>query len=346
MDIDVGDVNNDGLPDLATAHQSGVVWLSDGAGGLISADDNLPRPGLIGLDRPSLGDVDLDGHDDVSFANDDGGVEVWLRVPGGGWTKQSPGLPAVGPHQATIMADMNRDGFLDIVAFGSADLEVYLGDGGTTWSLAATAVTPEPGSYSGMTVGDIDHNGYPDIAIVSATEIDIFNSQNELTMLVEQTPALTPDILITSPTIHRAVRSGTVVFIDWLAAAPGDPGSVDVEVSTSGDDGPWTALGTGLLNSGRLQIVLPGLASTENAYLRATLSTPDGDASHVHGPITIIGGGCLADCNADDSLDVLDFVCFQGLFTSGDPAAVCNGDGSLNVLDFVCFQLQFVAGCG
>ena len=56
-------------------------------------------------------------------------------------------------------------------------------------------------------------------------------------------------------------------------------------------------------------------------------------------------GACAADCNRDGSLDILDFVCFQNLFTSGEPAADCNGDGSLNILDFVCFQGVFVAGC-
>jgi len=54
---------------------------------------------------------------------------------------------------------------------------------------------------------------------------------------------------------------------------------------------------------------------------------------------------CAADCNADGELNVLDFVCFQNLFTAGDEGADCDGDGTLNILDFVCFQSSFVAGC-
>jgi len=53
-----------------------------------------------------------------------------------------------------------------------------------------------------------------------------------------------------------------------------------------------------------------------------------------------------ADCNEDGSLDILDFVCFQGLFAAGDPDADCNEDGMLNVLDFICFQAAFQDGCG
>jgi len=54
---------------------------------------------------------------------------------------------------------------------------------------------------------------------------------------------------------------------------------------------------------------------------------------------------CVADCNADGALDILDFVCFQNLFTQGADGADCNDDGTLNILDFVCFQNLFVKGC-
>jgi len=56
-------------------------------------------------------------------------------------------------------------------------------------------------------------------------------------------------------------------------------------------------------------------------------------------------GGCSADCTADGQLNILDFVCYQELFGSGDPAADCNEDGALNILDFTCFQEAFAAGC-
>jgi hypothetical protein len=54
---------------------------------------------------------------------------------------------------------------------------------------------------------------------------------------------------------------------------------------------------------------------------------------------------CAADCNSDGSLNILDFVCFQGLYQAQSQDADCNGDGALNILDFVCFQGVFVDGC-
>ena len=55
--------------------------------------------------------------------------------------------------------------------------------------------------------------------------------------------------------------------------------------------------------------------------------------------------GCPADYNGDDSLDILDFVAFQGLFQQKDNLADCNQDGVYTILDFVCFQQQYQAGC-
>ena len=54
---------------------------------------------------------------------------------------------------------------------------------------------------------------------------------------------------------------------------------------------------------------------------------------------------CYPDCNADGTLTVADFGCFQTKFVAGDPYADCNGDTQLTVADFGCFQTTFVAGC-
>jgi hypothetical protein len=55
--------------------------------------------------------------------------------------------------------------------------------------------------------------------------------------------------------------------------------------------------------------------------------------------------GCFADCDGNGVLNILDFVCYQGLFQNGDPGADCDGNGVLNILDFVCFQGAFLNGC-
>ena len=71
----------------------------------------------------------------------------------------------------------------------------------------------------------------------------------------------------------------------------------------------------------------------------------DEDRTYVDDWTVLVKGGCAPDCNGDGELNILDFVCFQGLFQKGDAAADCNGDGMLNILDFVCFQGLFQQGC-
>jgi len=56
-------------------------------------------------------------------------------------------------------------------------------------------------------------------------------------------------------------------------------------------------------------------------------------------------GDCLADCNNDGQLNILDFICFQAQFEAGADEADCNMDGLLNILDFICFQAAFEEGC-
>jgi len=58
-----------------------------------------------------------------------------------------------------------------------------------------------------------------------------------------------------------------------------------------------------------------------------------------------LASACDADCNQDGDLNILDFICFQATFQSGDNLADCNDDGVLNILDFTCFQATFAEGC-
>jgi hypothetical protein len=61
--------------------------------------------------------------------------------------------------------------------------------------------------------------------------------------------------------------------------------------------------------------------------------------------IATIDAPCAADCDADGSLTIDDFICFQTLFALGDPSADCDADGALTIDDFICFQTLFAIGC-
>ena len=61
--------------------------------------------------------------------------------------------------------------------------------------------------------------------------------------------------------------------------------------------------------------------------------------------VTVDARECYADCNADGTLNLSDFGCFQTRFALSDARADCNQDGVLNLSDFGCFQTKFALGC-
>ena len=57
------------------------------------------------------------------------------------------------------------------------------------------------------------------------------------------------------------------------------------------------------------------------------------------------GPFCRTDLDGDGELTVFDFLEFQNLFDTGDPAADFDGDGRLTIFDVLAFQNEFVVGC-
>jgi hypothetical protein len=54
---------------------------------------------------------------------------------------------------------------------------------------------------------------------------------------------------------------------------------------------------------------------------------------------------CYADCEADQDLDIDDFICFQTSYALALPYADCEQDNDLDIDDFVCYQTFFAVGC-
>jgi photosystem II stability/assembly factor-like uncharacterized protein len=54
---------------------------------------------------------------------------------------------------------------------------------------------------------------------------------------------------------------------------------------------------------------------------------------------------CSADCDGTGELDLFDFLCFQNLFSAGDPRADLDADGQFTFFDYLVFQTLFAGGC-
>jgi len=285
MDFVFGEVNNDGYPDFAVAQQNGSVYLNNGNGNFTLA--------LSGYtDGPDFGDIDGDGTDELSIINSSGGVEVWKWSDGNIWNSVTTGLPASGSYESTQLYDMNMDGFVDVTAFGTGIVCIWLGDGTGNWTQATQFNLPSPGNFQAFKIdGDVDHNGYPDIILVDE-EGTWINYQNHLRFFKENSP---PDSLTSKPVYpspNRKVNIASVQTLKWISEVPsGDSSWVKLELSINDTLGPWHLVKDGLKNNGHYQWIVPGdMASNEKCRIRYTVYTlTDSAGAITSGGFYIIG---------------------------------------------------------
>lgn len=281
MEFYFGDFNKDGNLDFAVTHQYGTPYFGDGTGLFTLKHNNLPAPGNIGFKGVSVGDVNKDGADDLSFIGTSGSVQVWTWNESSlQWNNLSGNLPSSSSYSATVLYDMDMDGFKDIVLFGSGTCTVYGGNGGSNWTQIASFTIPPSGTYSDITVGDADNNGYPDIAIF-AKEGSWPNDINRLRFFKESSTASSLGITPDYPLGAEKFKENSIRFIKWISAVPpGQNSKVKLELSTNGNTGPWILIADSLPNNGRYQWQVPNAINSNNCFIKYTLFIP-GSASSV-----------------------------------------------------------------
>lgn len=163
----LGDVDGDGRLDLVAPLVGGdalALLRGDGQGGF----EPFPgSPRRMELARPygvALGDLDGNGSLDVVASHDDTDRISILLTGDAGALRPAPGSPLslgrrVGPRMA--LADMNRDGHLDLIAAGSGLVVVWHGDG--RGGLAPGRSEPVGESWDAI-AADFDGDGRPDLA--------------------------------------------------------------------------------------------------------------------------------------------------------------------------------------
>jgi hypothetical protein len=178
-----GDVNEDGIPDLAALPRLGQgarVWLGDGKGTWQDSSQGLSVPLSCG-GGVALADVNKDGHLDLIVADHCAGISVYLGDGHGHWKPVVQGLnPAAArrPPFATdednrfsgaedvAVGDVNEDGFADLVVASRSEggITVYFGDGtGRYWKEATSDGLPKTGWANKLLLRDIDGDGHLDI---------------------------------------------------------------------------------------------------------------------------------------------------------------------------------------
>jgi hypothetical protein len=183
-EIEIGDLNADGHPDLVLIGDHGspfvnssehgiTVFFGDGTGRWLAVQE-----GDFGYGGVALGDANGDGWLDVGYGmhhnwspNDLGDqlIEVALgNGTGQGWIPWDDGLATSGETYGMFdcdFADVDGDGDLDLacLSFGCCNgLHVYLNLGNGAWRQSFAAVGGNV--RNGLVFGDVNGDGHPDLA--------------------------------------------------------------------------------------------------------------------------------------------------------------------------------------
>ncbi|MGO9018348.1 MAG: FG-GAP repeat domain-containing protein [Syntrophobacteraceae bacterium] len=189
-DVAIGDVNEDGCPDLVAGSSdrggftvylgdcSGVNWKESPAEGLPSAKSPGPDDDHEGgwATRVRLVDINKDGHLDI-VASYYKGPRVWLGDGKGNWKPSSAGLPEpsiYGLYRGIAVGDVNEDGLLDIVAANQANgLEVYLQKPDGSWQATADVFPQLQGGALAVDLADLDKDGHLDLVVGGRLKHDL-----------------------------------------------------------------------------------------------------------------------------------------------------------------------------
>lgn len=170
------DVNRDGLTDVisASANDNRILWFENLGTSPVSFTTHTVTTSVQSPRGVFAGDIDRDGDlDIVSVSSGDDSV-VWYENDGEATPSFTPHTisSSAGGAWAVFVADVNRDGDLDVLAALADDNKIVLyensqGDG-STWTptdISTTVLTPRS-----VVAGDIDNDG--DIDVLSASEAD------------------------------------------------------------------------------------------------------------------------------------------------------------------------------
>lgn len=153
----IGDINNDGINDVAWAGDANTVvaFLGTGNGSFQTSFTTWSISG--GGSGLTIGDFNGDGLNDIATSS-----RLALGKAGGGFgSVLTHSLGGINLQAA----DMNGDGKLDLVSRISTGVQVALGRGDGSFSGTTITNFPTANFITSPTIGDFNHDGIQDVAV-------------------------------------------------------------------------------------------------------------------------------------------------------------------------------------
>lgn len=166
--IIASDLDGDGKTDLLVPHRDGgqnLVFWNDGTGAFANPPAPV-GPAKSQIRAAAAADVNGDGHVDIVVGDEQNGMFVYIGAGKRAFDAPVALGSAAGAPYSIAIADMNRDGKADIVvgrqeAVGSV---MFNSGGGRVPTFADAPWGDGKGSVYGVAIGDLDGDGWPDIA--------------------------------------------------------------------------------------------------------------------------------------------------------------------------------------
>ncbi len=161
--VTTADVNNDGKPDLVyTGYAAGAVQvlMGDGDGGFSPGPSDVDR--TLQPQGVAAADFDRDGHLDLAVAYDTPAGGLRVLYGNGGTTLTARAISGDSSLSVVAAADLNGDGWPDVVAASTDNsrVGVYLGGASGLVYAQSYATGSSPRSIA---IGDVDGDGIPDV---------------------------------------------------------------------------------------------------------------------------------------------------------------------------------------
>lgn len=170
IDLQAGDVNGDGWPDLAftDGERGAYIAYNDASGGFQAPVELSSQP----ANHLAIADLDGNGNSDVAAAGAVSAVRgvALFHQRSSGQLYLDQTLPSNAVFGALAAADLDLDGKIDIFAAGrtlATSLEYYLQSSPAVWTKKTIAI---PDAGYDLAAGDIDGDGCTDVALADYYE--------------------------------------------------------------------------------------------------------------------------------------------------------------------------------